>query len=64
MTEILAEKRIKMLEEAREEHTLNYVWSQDFFLAASQTNYGEKKCAVSIVILLRSFLLGLAFFTS
>ena len=28
-----------------------------FFWAMSQTNYGEKKCAVSIVILLRSFLL-------
>ena len=55
MTESLAEKRIKMLEKAREEHTLNYVWSHDFFLAMSQTNYGEKKCVVSIVILLRSF---------
>ena len=64
MTESLAEKRIKMLEKAREEHTLNYVWSHDFFLAMSQTNYGEKKCVVSIVILLRSFLLVLFFFTS
>ena len=34
----------------------------NFFLAMSQTNYGEKKCVGAIVILLRSFLLVFGFF--
>ena len=78
MTENLAAKRINVLEKAREEYTFNNMWLQDgkimffnentnkvktySFFGNESDQLWRKKSFVSMVILLRSFLLVLGIF--
>ena len=62
MTESLAEKRIKMLEKAREEHTLNYVWSHDFFFGDEPDQLWRKKMCCFYCNFAQKFFIGFVFF--